>query len=89
MVDWLKRGDNDAEPSDKATWGIVKGTYTFADLATWKVHGTLDLDKNQIKASSKAASMGRNNERKQKDNKGSKNQSEGENEKGKKKKHHK
>lgn len=85
MVQWLNRGDDDLEPSDKDIWGVVKPNYTFADLSTWKVEGTLNIDRKHTKASSKAIAKTRDTERKHKKDK---NQSEDSSEnKGKGKRH--
>lgn len=41
MVDWLKRGEDEAKPSDQEVWGARKVKYTFKDLKQWKAQGKL------------------------------------------------
>jgi hypothetical protein len=70
MVEWLKRGEDEKEPSDKEVWGVKKDKYTFKDLKQWKTQGKLlfpaSPDKKKL---DKAKAKARDGERKRKDQK--------------------
>lgn len=67
MVDWLKRSEDEKEPSDKEVWGVKKNRYTFKDLKQWKAQGKLlDPASPEKKKLDKAKAKVRGDERKRK-----------------------